>query len=469
MFTKMPIFHFQQNTTMSLFRIIGGKRVYAPKPDKYKHKKPKSNNPWSRNYDDSVRGEDTTLSQPQDYSQGYQNPYVHTPAPPVFDRPSVQDGEANLRSFMADSNKPPHLQNRWKKQPSKPDFSQLSDREKCCCEPKGEGFEADLENMGKVEYRYGKAYHEEKPIWNKAKQPWEKSAWEARKDGDRQIGIKNPFKKLQEDIKYAFYTYDGEFLGSTGKSNNAIIYVIHKDKFPNDVSKNASIVYRGAYDTFLRIAGLAYSESGLSNEVIEALPFVIVNRHNQLITSKHPKYNANLKGNTKEWTLQDTLFNARNSWTDEKYASVNSAFSAFIGEGKKASPVNLEANALNRNENKQMCIAFKATIQSMQYMEGAPFADLANGAIGWHGDDILTNTAWLGWLCIRKEHLLYGFEKWKGKTFDKNTLVAGDPDEKGITTNFISTQVFKGATGYGPTLFFKSTIYAKKNHPTGQL
>ena len=163
------------------------KADYIVKPDKYKHKKPKSNNPWSRNYDDSPEDNGGSFSPPQDYSQGYQNPYVHTPDAPVFDRPSVQDNEANLRSFMADSNKPPHLQNRWKKQPSKPDFSQLSDREKCCCEPKGED-NSDLENMGKVEYRYGKAYHEEKPIWNKAKQPWEKSAWEARKDGDRMMG-----------------------------------------------------------------------------------------------------------------------------------------------------------------------------------------------------------------------------------------------------------------------------------------
>ena len=222
---KCHPFIFQQTKTMSLFRIIGGKRVYAPKPDKYKHKKPKSNNPWSRNYDDSPEDNGGSFSQPQDYSQGYINPYVNTPNAPVFDRPSIQDNEANLRSFMADSNKPPHLQNRWKKQPSKPDFSQLSDREKCCCEPKREEFEADLENMGKVEYRYGKAYHEEKPIWNKAKQPWEKSAWEARKDGNRMMGEKDmsinsdkprlmtPFDLSKSiDKEGIYFTADGNFL-----------------------------------------------------------------------------------------------------------------------------------------------------------------------------------------------------------------------------------------------------------------
>ncbi len=163
---------------------------YIVKPDKYKHKKPKSNNPWSRNYDDSVKGEDTTLSQPQDYSQGYQNPYVHTPAPPVFDRPSVQDGEANLRSFMADSNKPPHLQNRWKQQPSKPDFSQLSDREKCCCEPKEEGFDFDQGidlNLPHSKVGLSKQEGNFKEYMQSMK-PWEKSAWEARKRAEGMMG-----------------------------------------------------------------------------------------------------------------------------------------------------------------------------------------------------------------------------------------------------------------------------------------
>ncbi len=141
---------------MSLFRIIGGKRVYAPKPDKYKHKKPKSRNPWSPNYDDSPEKEDTTLFMPQDYSQGYVNPYVNTPDAPVFDTPSAQDNAANLQDFM-NNNKPPHLQNRWKQQPERFTFSQPI--EKCGCEKKEDGYELDYDNIGKVPYMYGKAYH----------------------------------------------------------------------------------------------------------------------------------------------------------------------------------------------------------------------------------------------------------------------------------------------------------------------
>ncbi len=232
------------------------KADYIVKPDKYKHKKPKSNNPWSRNYDDSVKGEDTSLSQPQDYSQGYQNPYVHTPDAPVFDRPSVQDNEANLRNFIADSSKPPHLQNRWKQQSSKPDFSQLSDREKCCCESKGED-NSDLENMGKVEYRYGKAYHEEKPIWNKAKQPWEKSAWEARKDGDRMMmGHRKSLRHLSiDEVLFQF-----DLSGSPDKKGGIILSynydfeskqgsIWYENKLYEETAENAE-TYKIAIDKF---------------------------------------------------------------------------------------------------------------------------------------------------------------------------------------------------------------------------
>ena len=62
---------------------------YHPRPDRYKHKKPKSKNPWSPNYDDKEKEDTTTYSQqPQDYSQGYVNPYVNTPDAPVLDTTS---------------------------------------------------------------------------------------------------------------------------------------------------------------------------------------------------------------------------------------------------------------------------------------------------------------------------------------------------------------------------------------------
>ncbi len=189
---KYQTFIFQQNTTMSLFRIIGGKRVYAPKPDKYKHKKPKSKNPWSRNYDDSPEDNGGSFSPPQDYSQGYQNPYVHTPDAPVFDRPSVQDNEANLRNFMADSNKPPYLQNRWKKE--KPQ-SHLFKEEKCKCE-KEMPFEAE-ENF-EVPYMYGKAYHPlPQPVWKQEKPIWEKTA---RKHAMDNKAIQSPFSSLSNSL-----------------------------------------------------------------------------------------------------------------------------------------------------------------------------------------------------------------------------------------------------------------------------
>lgn len=139
-----------------------------------KRTKRKNKNPWSRNY---APDEDTVNNspQPQDYSQGYINPYVQTPNKPVFDTPSVQENAGNLQDFM-NSNNPPQFQNRWKKQPSTFTFSQLSDREKCGCEPKKEASEIDYDNIGKVPYRYGKAFHGEKSVvYKKNERPiWER-------------------------------------------------------------------------------------------------------------------------------------------------------------------------------------------------------------------------------------------------------------------------------------------------------
>ena len=179
------------------------KADYIVKPDKYKHKKPKSNNPWSRNYDDSPEDNGGSFSQPQDYSQGYINPYVNTPNAPVFDRPSIQDNEANLRSFMADSNKPPHLQNRWKKQPSKPDFSQLSDREKCCCEPKEEEFDFDINENYKLPHsKAGQAFGDN-DFLSKNKRPiWERAVRERLKDrlGVKEIYLQDIADTYRQDL-----------------------------------------------------------------------------------------------------------------------------------------------------------------------------------------------------------------------------------------------------------------------------
>ncbi len=160
---------------------------YRPRPDKYKHKKPKSRNPWSPNYDDSPEKEDTTLFMQQDYSQGYINPYVNTPDAPVFDTPSAQDNAENLQNFM-NNNKPPHLQNRWKQQPSSFAFSQPF--EKCGCEPKQEEeFEFDLGPDWELPHsKVGQ--NTQKGNFDEfiAERPWEKRAAEARERADKIVG-----------------------------------------------------------------------------------------------------------------------------------------------------------------------------------------------------------------------------------------------------------------------------------------
>ncbi len=193
---------------------------YRPRPDKYKHKKPKSRNPWSPNYDDSPQEETGYFSQPQDYSQGYVNPYVNAPDAPVFDTSSAQDNAGNLQDFM-DSNKPPHLQNRWKQQPERFTFSQPI--EKCSCEPKQEAFEFDINE--KVPYMYGKAYHGEKSVVyaNTERPIWEKKAAEGRKLFNTYAD--HPKDIVEGEINFRDYSekYRKALCDSINKLSNIII------------------------------------------------------------------------------------------------------------------------------------------------------------------------------------------------------------------------------------------------------
>ncbi len=191
------------------------KADYIVKPDKYKHTKPKSRNPWSPNYDDSPKEEDTTLFMPQDYSQGYVNPYVNTPDAPVFDTPSAQKNVANLRSFL-DSNKPLHLQNRWKQQPERFTFSQPI--EKCSCDPKKEGFEYDINENASLPYSRGglgfdgddfvvksekKMPALETPVWERKRPIWEKKSAEMSRVSGEYLGT---YKKKPEGLGYKWPT-----------------------------------------------------------------------------------------------------------------------------------------------------------------------------------------------------------------------------------------------------------------------
>ncbi|WP_119789274.1 hypothetical protein [Flavobacterium anhuiense] len=207
-------------------------------------------------------------------------------------------------------------------------------------------------------------------------------------------------------------------------------------------------------EIFLRIAGLAYSESGFSIDVIKRIPFIIVNHHRQLINSKVKKYKD-------DWFLNNTLIKMRNKWDDQTYAHTfhygaqgNPAFRQFLNiELNEA--IDFNKNETGRNENSKMKTAIEYTIKAIQYLnDGYVGTDFSDGGIGWQGADINSNENWKKWLYINRDHKKNAFKNWSNSsTLEEST--------------FESVSVFKG--DFGTTIIYKSTEYSFKNSTTGNL
>ena len=205
-------------------------------------------------------------------------------------------------------------------------------------------------------------------------------------------------------------------------------------------------------DVFLRIAGLAFSESGYAIDVIKSIPFIVVNHHKQLTNSKIEKYKNN-------WTLNKTILKMRNNWDDKTYAHTfhygaqgNPAFRSFLGIELYAT-IDFDKNATRRNNESNMKLAIEYTIKAIQYFGGQGI-DYSKGGIGWQGADINTNKNWKNWLYIHDEHKKYAFSKWNNQhSLDKSV--------------FESVSVHKGS--FGTTVIYKSTSYSYKISSTGNL
>ncbi|QSW90225.1 hypothetical protein J0383_05245 [Flavobacterium endoglycinae] len=207
-------------------------------------------------------------------------------------------------------------------------------------------------------------------------------------------------------------------------------------------------------EVFLRIAGLAYSESGFSIDVIKRIPFIIVNHHHQLINSKVKKYQN-------DWLLNNTLIKMRNKWDDQTYAHTfhygaqgNPAFRQFLNIELNET-IDFNKNETGRNKNSKMKTAIEYTIKAIQYLNnGYVGIDYSNGGIGWQGADINDNENWKKWLFINTDHKKNAFKNWSNSsTLEEST--------------FESVSIFKG--DFGTTIIYKSTEYSFKNSTTGNL
>ncbi|PWB22522.1 hypothetical protein [Flavobacterium sp. HTF] len=257
-------------------------------------------------------------------------------------------------------------------------------------------------------------------------------------DGTFEGKINEPdFEGTVDDV----YVCDGK---STQKDKNGIDFLTYN----NTKSLNIKNV------VFLRIAGLAYSESGFAVDVIKNIPFIIMNHHKQLTHSNVLKYKNN-------WLLNNTLIKMRNKWNDKTYAHTfhygaqgNSSFRNFLNI-KLNEDIDYDKNSEGRNNNDKMKTAIEYTIKAVKYFNNEYIdEDYSNGGIGWQGADICTNENWKKWLFIHEEHKKNAFKNWE------NSYIL----EK---SKFESVSVFKG--DFGTTVIYKSTTYSLESSSTGNL
>lgn len=282
--------------------------------------------------------------------------------------------------------------------------------------------------------------------------------------GDPEDPSENKMLERIISVNGHFYNKEGTFEGKINEpdfeGSVEDVYVcdgktMQKDKNgDNFTTYNNTESLKIKNNVFLRIAGLAYSESGFSLDVIKVIPFIIMNHHKQLTNSNVSKYRNN-------WSLNSTLIKMRNKWDDITYAHTfhygaqgNPAFRNFLNI-ELNEIIDFDKNSEGRNNNVKMKSSIEYTIKAVKYFNNEYLdEDYSDGGIGWQGADICTNENWKEWLFIHPDHKKNAFKNWS----NYNIL------EKSI---FESVSVSKG--DFGTTIIYKSTEFSFKNSSTGKL
>ena len=290
-----------------------------------------------------------------------------------------------------------------------------------------------------------------------------------------------------QPVNGCFYTADGTFLGKeytyigdpndvyicTGKEFIKVLLPIdplweeeRKHTFP-DLEKKENVpegyfkykdlkklTIKGVdikNDTFLRIAGLAYSEVGYNSEAIKRIPYIIMNR--------------SIQNNGEDFhrgeSIDDTIREIRGRYYPEwSYFNHNDVYKTFLGydtkhKAKKGDVFDYDRNAFGRNslvitQKKLAKLAIEYTIKAFYYLNEEPSRrnDLSEGAIGWHGIDILTAT---GEIRKNLEKELYIADALKKET-KFNPWTNPNPNKSWI---YIGFKIYKGSGNFGPTVFYK--------------
>lgn len=284
-----------------------------------------------------------------------------------------------------------------------------------------------------------------------------------------------------QPVNGCFYTADGTFLGKEyfyiGDPNDVYICtekeyveIIHPTQivFNKNLNSLDEIVARKGFwkykdlkkltikgvdiknDTFLRIAGLAYSEVGYNSEAIKRIPYIIMNR--------------SIQNNGEDFQLEsmdDTIREIRGrNYPEWSYFNHNDVYKTFLGydtkhKAKKGDVFDYDRNAFGRNslvitQKKLAKLAIEYTIKAFYYLNEEPSRrnDLSEGAIGWHGADILTAT---GETRKDLERDLYIADDLKKET-KFNSWTNPNPNKSWI---YIGFKIYKGSGNFGPTVFYK--------------
>ena len=284
-----------------------------------------------------------------------------------------------------------------------------------------------------------------------------------------------------QPVNGCFYTADGTFLGKEyfyiGDPNDVYICtgkeyveIIHPTQivFNKNLNSLDEIAARKGFwkykdlkkltikgvdiknDTFLRIAGLAYSEVGYNSEAIKRIPYIIMNR--------------SIQNNGEDFQLEsmeDTIREIRGrNYPEWSYFNHNDVYKTFLGydtkhKAKKGDVFDYDRNAFGRNslvitQKKLAKLAIEYTIKAFYYLNEEPSRrnDLSEGAIGWHGADILTAT---GETRKDLERDLYIADDLKKET-KFNSWTNPNPNKSWI---YIGFKIYKGSGNFGPTVFYK--------------
>ena len=204
-------------------------------------------------------------------------------------------------------------------------------------------------------------------------------------------------------------------------------------------------------DTFLRIAGLAYSEVGYNSEAIKRIPYIIMNRS---IQNNEEDFH---RGESIDNTIREIRGRNYPEWS---YFNDNDVYKTFLGydtkhKAKKGDVFDYDRNAFGRNslvitQKKLAKLAIEYTIKAFYYLNEEPSRrnDLSEEAIGWHGTDILTATGE-----TRKDlerDLYIADDLKKGTKF--NSWTNPNPNKSWI---YIGFKIYKGSGNFGPTVFYK--------------